>query len=130
MSAQPMKTRPDGLTITSIWFYLCGGFFLLITAVVAFMALAFGVGAMADDMGLLVPSFIFGLIALTFMAMSILSLVVGYGLWIMKPWARVGAIALAIVGLLFMPIGTLAGALILWYLLKPEVAARFQKHAS
>jgi hypothetical protein len=61
------------------------------------------------------------------MAISILNLVVGYGLWILKPWARIGAIALAIVSLIFMPIGTIAGGLILWYLLKPEVAVAFEK---
>jgi hypothetical protein len=127
MSNQPTRQRPDGLTIISIWFYLCGAFFLFITAVVAFLTIAFGIGAIADDAGMLIPSALFGVIALAFMAMSILNLVVGYGLWIRKAWARVGAMALAIVGLLFMPIGTVAGALILWYLLTPEVAAVFDR---
>ncbi|MCC6457706.1 MAG: hypothetical protein IT328_22310 [Caldilineaceae bacterium] len=127
MSNQPLKQRPDGLTVISIWFYLSGAFFLCITAVVAFMTIAFGIGAAFEDVGMLIPSGIFGVIALAFMAMSILNLVVGYGIWIQKPWARIGAIALAIVGLLFMPIGTIAGALILWYLLQPEVAAAFEK---
>jgi len=127
MSNQPTQQRPDGLTVISIWFYLSGAFFLFVTAVVAFMTLAFGVGAVAEDLGMLIPTTVFGLITLAFMAMSILNLVVGYGLWILKPWARIGAIALAIVSLLFMPIGTLTGALILWYLLKPEVAAFFDR---
>jgi hypothetical protein len=127
MSDQPLKQRPDGLTIISIWFYISGAFFLIVTAIVAFMTLAFGIGAIADDMGMVIPSAIFGVITLAFMAISILNLVVGYGIWILKPWARIGAIALAIVSLLFMPIGTIAGAFILWYLLKPEVAASFDK---
>jgi hypothetical protein len=125
MSNHPLSQRPDGLTITSIWFYLSGAFFLIATAIFAFMALAFGIGSVAEDLGMLIPTAIFGVITLAFI--SILNLVVGYGLWILKPWARIGAIALAIVSLLFMPIGTLAGALILWYLLKPEVAAAFDK---
>lgn len=127
MADQPLKQRPDGLTIISIWFYLSGGFFLLVTAIVAFLTLAFGVGAVADDLGMLIPTTMFGIITLAFMAISILNLVVGYGLWILKPWARIGAIALAIVGLIFMPVGTIAGALTLWYLLKPEVAAAFDQ---
>lgn len=127
MAEQPLKQRPDGLTIISIWFYLSGGFFLLVTAIVAFLTLAFGVGAVADDLGMLIPTTMFGIITLAFMAISILNLVVGYGLWILKPWARIGAIALAIVGLIFMPVGTIAGALTLWYLLKPEVAAAFDQ---
>ncbi len=127
MSEQTLSQRPDGLTIISIWHYLSGAFFLVLTAVIAFMTLAFGIGAMAEDLGMLIPMGIFGVIALAFMALSILNLVVGYGLWILKPWARTGAIALAIVSLPFMPIGTIAGALALWYLLRPEVSDAFAK---
>jgi hypothetical protein len=129
MSHQPLQQRSDGLTIISIWFYISGVFFLIGTAVVAFLTLSIGVGAIADDMGMLIPFGIFGLVTLALMALSILNLVVGYGLWILKPWARIGAIALAIVGLMFMPIGTVAGALILWYLLQPQAAAAFEKQA-
>jgi hypothetical protein len=121
------QERPDGLTVISVWFYLCGGFFLIVTAIVAFFTLAFGIGSVGEDMELLIPTAIFGVTTLAFMAMSILNLIVGYGLWIRKGWARIGAIALAIVGLIFIPIGTLSGALILWYLLKAEVAAYFAK---
>jgi uncharacterized membrane protein (DUF2068 family) len=129
MSNHPQQ-RPDGLTIISIWFYLCGAFFLLVTAIVTFMTLAFGVGAVVEDMGMIIPTAMVGFIALAFMALSILNLMVGYGLWILRPWARIGAIALAIVGLILMPVGTLSGALILWYLLKPESAVAFEKQAA
>lgn len=127
MTNQPLKQRPDGLTMISIWFYLCGAFFLFATAVVAFFTLTFGVSAIIDDLGMLAPAAIFGVIALAFMALSILNLVVGYGLWILRPWARIGAIALSMVGLIFMPIGTITGALTLWYLLMPTASAAFEK---
>jgi hypothetical protein len=129
MTNQPPTQRPDGLTVISIWFYLSGAFFLLVTAIVVFMTLAFGIGTIAGEPDLVIPAALFGLISLAFMAISILNLVVGYGLWIQKPWARIGAMALAIVGLIFMPFGTIAGALTLWYLLKPEVSAVFEKPA-
>ena len=127
MSNQPQTQRPDGLTIISIWHYLSGGFFLLLTMIIAFMTLVFGVGAFADDLDLLIPTGIFGIIALAFMALSVLNLVIGYGLWIRKPWARIGAIALSIVSLMMVPIGTISGALTLWYLLKAEVTTVFEK---
>jgi hypothetical protein len=130
MSTQPLKARPDGLTIISIWFYLCGAFFMLVTAAFAFGTIAFGIGAISEDWGILIPAAIFAVITMAFMALSILNLIVGYGIWIIRPWARLGAIALSIVGLLFMPIGTITGALILWYLLIPEVAALFEKPPS
>jgi hypothetical protein len=127
MSNEPMKQRPDGLTIVSIWFYLSGAFFLFVTAALVFLTLTFGISAIADDLDMAIPTAIFGIIALAFMALSILNLIVGYGLWILKPWARIGAIALAIVGLIFMPVGTIAGGLTLWYLLKPDVSVAFEK---
>lgn len=119
--------RPDGLTLISIWFYLCGAFFIFGTAAIAFLVFAFGIGAIAEDAGMLIPAALFGIIALAFMSISILNLVVGYGLWIMKPWARIGAIALSIVGLIFVPVGTISGGLTIWYLLKPETAALFNR---
>lgn len=118
--------RPDGLTIISIWYYLCGAFFLLGTATIAFLTLAFGFG-IPSDADLLPITIIFGLITIASMGISILNLVVGYGIWIQKSWARIGAIALALIGLIYMPIGTITGGLTLWYLFKPEIAARFEK---
>ena len=129
MNTPPSKQRPDGLTMISGWFYLSGAFFLLVTVTIAFLTLAFGFG-IPNDTGMLIPTAVFGVIALAFMAMSLLNLVVAYGLWILRPWARIGAIALAIVGLMFMPVGTIVGALTLWYLLKPEVAAVFDRPRS
>jgi hypothetical protein len=127
MSNQLMKQRPDGLTIVSIWFYLSGAFFLFVTALVVFITLTLGINAIGEDLDMVIPTAMFGIIALAFMALSILNLVVGYGLWILKPWARIGAIALAIVGLIFMPVGTIAGGLILWYLLRSDVSVFFEK---
>jgi hypothetical protein len=102
---------------------------MIVTAVVAFITLTVGVNALAEGIGGLIPTTIFGIITLAFMAISILNLIVGYGLWILKPWARIGAIALAVVGLIFFPVGTIAGALTLWYLLKPEAATAFDNNS-
>ncbi|HXF60838.1 MAG TPA: hypothetical protein VNK95_04435, partial [Caldilineaceae bacterium] len=60
------------------------------------------------------------------MATCILYLAVGYGLWTRRQWGRIAALALAVVSLFVVPIGTIAGGLTLWYLLKPEVAEQFQ----
>lgn len=122
----PQKHRPDGLTLISIWYYLCGGFFLIATATLAFLTLAFGFG-IPKDTDMLVLTIIFGLITLALMGISLMNIIVGYGIWIQKPWARTGAIVLALIGLIYMPVGTITGGLTLWYLLKPEIAATFEK---
>ena len=118
--------RSDGITLTALYHYLAGGFFLLATVVAVFPTLLFGLVGVGEDAGAFIPMLLFGFFALVCMALSLLYLIVGYGLWTMRPWARLAAIALGFVGLMFAPIGTLAGAVTIYYLLKPEVAARFE----
>jgi hypothetical protein len=51
---------------------------------------------------------------------------VGWGLWNLRPWARMAAIVLAILQLFAFPIGTVFGALIIWYLWKdPDALGAF-----
>lgn len=126
MASEPMPTklRDDGLTIISIWHFLVGIFFLIVTVVVMMMTFVFGIQTF-QALELMIPTFLFGTIALIFMVLTLINLAVGYGLWTQRSWARTGALALALAGLIFVPIGTVAGALTLWYLLRPETAALF-----
>ncbi len=52
-------------------------------------------------------------------------LLVGIGLWRLWPWARWGAIVLAVLSLPAFPIWTAIGALIIWYLLQDEAKQAF-----
>jgi uncharacterized membrane protein YqjE len=132
MTSQPNETttarpiRADGITIIAIYFYLGAGLFLLGTLGAMIPTVILAIVGITEEAGALIGMAAVGLVAMTSMALSLLHLVVGYGLWLMRPWARIGAIALAIVGLLFAPIGTVVGAFILWYLLKPDVSAQFE----
>jgi hypothetical protein len=87
-----------------------------------------------------------GAVAGVFMiVMGAICALVGFGLWKLKGWARIVSIILAGIGAAFQVIGLLASlahfnifaviwglfwiaidALIIWYLLKPEVKAAFQ----
>ena len=58
-----------------------------------------------------------------FLALGIPSLVAGIGLLKHKSWARVWAIALAILALASFPIGTAAGIYALWVLTQKETEA-------
>ncbi len=118
--------RDDGISLIAIYFFLVAGLFLLGTLVLMIPTLILAVVGLMEASGAFIGMAAVGLMALASMALCLLHLVIGYGLWMVRPWARIGAIALGIVGLLFMPIGTIAGAFILWYLLKPEIAARFE----
>jgi hypothetical protein len=65
------------------------------------------------------------LVGVVFLAVAIANIVVGWGLWQRREWARVGALALAILRLLNIPLGTIAGGLIIWYLLQERTRAEF-----
>ncbi|MCD6512605.1 MAG: hypothetical protein J7K61_03280 [Thermoplasmata archaeon] len=57
---------------------------------------------------------------------GLIDLLIAYGLWELKSWARTAAIVLAIIGLLGFPIGTIISIIILWYLFKPEIKEAFK----
>jgi hypothetical protein len=118
--------RPDWITIISIYHYFVAGLFVLGLCVM--IAVPFIVAAAPDaDAAAAVP-----IVAIvTVIAVFILLIfaagfgVIGWGLWTLKPWARMGAIVLAGLSLLSVPIGTIIGGLTLWYLFQPEARAAF-----
>lgn len=55
----------------------------------------------------------------------VLSAVRGWAFWTLQPWGRNLGIALAIMGLLGFPVGTIVNALLLWYYSQPHVKAAF-----
>ncbi|RLF39790.1 MAG: hypothetical protein DRN21_03130 [Thermoplasmata archaeon] len=60
-----------------------------------------------------------------FIILGLIALLVAYGLWTMKSWARMIAIIIAVLMLFNFPIGTILGIIILWYLFKPEIKEAF-----
>ena len=115
--------RPDGVTMLAVyhWFLaalsllgifgtLCGMFFVVL----------------GNDQGIFAALFWMTVGLLTAAAGLVVNGLVGWGLWGLKSWARIGAIVLAVLHLPWFPIGTPIGALILWYLLaNPDAKAAF-----
>jgi hypothetical protein len=63
-------------------------------------------------------------------AMSLLALpgiIAGYGLLKRRPWARMVAIVLGLLGLVNMPFGTALGIYTLWVLFQPDAAGIFEQ---
>jgi hypothetical protein len=58
-------------------------------------------------------------------ALGIPGLLAGYGLLTRKPWARVLAIVVGILGLLNFPVGTAIGIYTLWVLMQPAASEYF-----
>ena len=126
-----MRNRPIGVTllaalaiITGI-FSLCGGFTSIFSFGVGFVGSLFGIG---DPGGL--GSGIYGL------AWGLITILFGYGLWNLRPWARLGTIVLQCINLfyaviaLFTPphvpwVSAVIAVVIVWYLTRPGVKDSF-----
>ena len=126
-SVSPMKRqRDDGVTLIGIYHFLMGGVWLLPACLFAFPTIILGVVGILEEADAFIGMAITGFLAAAFMVLSILYLTIGYGLWTMKQWGRTAAVALSVLRLFFIPIGTVIGGLMLWHLMKERVAAEFE----
>ena len=64
-------------------------------------------------------------VLLIIMVIGALDVAAVVGLFQLRPWGRILAIVLAALGLLWFPIGTVVGALIIWYMLGDEAKEVF-----
>ncbi|MGB8647820.1 MAG: hypothetical protein WCF84_21480 [Anaerolineae bacterium] len=116
--------RPDGVTIIALGDFLVGGMVLL-GACAILMSMATIAFAPGEAGGRMVAIGFVGIGLLATLAAAAMSLAAGWGLWRLREWGRWVTIVLAILMLLGFPFGTVLGGLMIWYLLKPEVARAF-----
>lgn len=124
--------RPDGITLISIYHFVEAGLFLL--GICALAVIPFIVGtsiryADPPDPGaeVAIPIVTTVIVVVIFALLLLLAanVAVGWGLWNMHAWARLGAIVLSGLRLFNVPIGTVIGGLTIWYLLQPEAMEAF-----
>lgn len=88
------------------------------------------VGTAADpaDAQLAIPFIRLGgtVVAIYFVGLAVPAVAVGFGLLKLKPWARVLGIALAILSLPHVPVGTALGIYGLWVLLSRDTERLFE----
>jgi hypothetical protein len=115
----------DALIVIAVYELVMCAMLLLVACVVLPIALVLTpVGA--DDWGEFVARFfIVGLALAASFGFGIASGIVGFGLLGRREWARVGAIVLAIIGLVGFPIWTVIGILILIYLFSENGRTQF-----
>lgn len=122
------STRRDGgVALIALYHFAIALLFLLGTVALAFPTLILAIVAATEAPPAAIGMVAVGLGATVTMLFTFLNLAIGYGLWKTKQWARIGAIALALLGLLAFPVGTIIGALTIWHLVKPEVAEEFER---
>ena len=116
--------RPEGVTILAMWYFLSAS-----VCVLGLGGLSIGLLGLWSNHGF--HDVVFGTMGMLLGVVAVSMLVVAFGLtawglWKLKPWARGASIVLAILQLIFIPIGTIAGIAILMYLQRnPEAKAAF-----
>jgi hypothetical protein len=118
--------RPDGVTAIAVWYFVEA----FLTLMIACTLIAIPFSGVFSDIGDPTGEFwaTFGLTCgVVFVLLQAIALLLaGWGLLRMKGWARWLAFILAIFSLFLFPIGTVIGALIIWYLLKDDVREAFE----
>lgn len=61
------------------------------------------------------------------LVLSLPSLILGFGLYNLRPWARILGIVLAAIHLFNVPVGTILSVYAFWVLLNPQTEALFRR---
>ena len=119
-------SRDDGIKLIAIYHFVIAGLILLGTLFILAIPLFAVVASPADPRGAFVALLVMGSIFLVLVLLAILYIATGVGLWRRQEWARWVTIVLAVLGLFNVPIGTVIGLFILWFLLRDDVQAEFR----
>jgi hypothetical protein len=126
-----MKQRSDGVTIIAIYQFVVAALSLL--GICGLLSIPVIVGASTAaaraDGGPLATAIVSTVMVVAsgwIFLVGAANAVIGWGLWKQHEWGRIGALVLAVLRLLSFPIGTVIGALTLWYLLREDVRLEFQ----
>ena len=118
--------RPDGVTLIAIYQFIMA----LPGLLLGLLIIAIPVPAVAmtvyDTIGLTAAMFGLGLVVQITAGSSMLMILSGVGLLFRWNWARWLAIAIAMVSLLVIPVGTVIGGVIIFYLLTNDVRRVFE----
>ena len=118
----------DKINLIAAYHFIVGGLYLLLAAAIIVLPVS-AVLLEASEFLARLPGWFLGLILLAMAGLvalvGLINLVLGWGLWQLKPWGRVGAMIAAVFRLPFVPIGTIAGGVILYVLLQDETRVLF-----
>lgn len=116
------KRRPDGVTIIALWYMVLASgaaFGACATAIPAsLLSLSHDVPTGGRFVATVLLGFGLGVAVVIAVALGVIS----WGLWKLRPWARLAAMLAAVLHLPFFPAGTAIGVATLWYLSSHEQA--------
>ena len=108
-SNKTSKSRPIGATIVSIYYYIIG----ILGLIASIMVLT--VGSTIIEMFAKGPLFklIGAAVGVFLIILSIVYIIVGYGLWKMKKWAQIVATILSVLGLFGGPVSLIISIIVI-----------------
>lgn len=118
----------DKVNLIAAYHFLVGGLYLIAAGAVVLLPVA-AVLLQESEFLASLPGWFLGLnilvIAGGITIIALINLLLGWGLWQLRSWARMGAMIAAIFRIPFVPIGTVAGGIILYVLLQDETRDLF-----
>ena len=109
------------------WLHIIYGLFTACIAILVFGGMLVGSMFSGSLMGMIGGSILGGFLGIFLGARGALSLVAGWGLLTLRPWARILTIVLGILSLFSFPFGTILGVYTLWVLFSSDGAALFEQ---
>jgi hypothetical protein len=126
-----MKRRSDGVTLIALYQFFVA--FLSLLGICGLLSIPLIVGvstsaarAEGGPLATAIVSTVMVVVSGWIFLVGLANGVIGWGLWKQHEWGRIGALVLAGFRLLSFPVGTVIGALIIWYLLREGVRQEFQ----
>lgn len=122
-----MRQRPDALILIAVYEFVMAAMLLIAACVVLPIALLITPFASDGFNQFLTRFVVVGVVLTIVFGFGVASAIVGFGLLMLKEWARIGAILLAIPALIVFPIWTVLAILIIVYLAGEEGRALFRR---
>jgi len=126
-----MKQRSNGVTIIAVYQFFIA--FLSLLGICGLLSIPLIVGASTaaaraegGPLATAIVSTVMVIASGWIFLVGLANAVIGWGLLKQQEWARIGALVLGGLRLLNIPVGTVIGALTIWYLLREDVRQEFQ----
>ena len=123
MECNRMKAHVMVVAAVHIGFGVLG----ILVAMIAGVAIVGGGLISGDSVALSVTSVVGPAVAFFLVFMPLLGMIGGIGLLMGRPWARILVLALAVLDLFQVPIGTIIGIYTIWVLVHDETAQLFAR---
>ena len=118
--------RPEGVSLVALYFFAMSIPSLIAACCLLVGAITTGVNVQDFQFGEVAGLSAMVIILILAFGLGFVLFITGLGLWGMRMWARWLAVAISILSLFAFPIGTVIGAVTIWYLFQESTKDAFE----